>query len=121
MSTHLTDNEWKILEALWANGPMTLGPLLEALGTGWRSTTLHTYLTRMTAKGLVRADGASPRRYAAALAGRTGPARSGRSWWTGSMPVPPGSWWRPSSGRGPSPGRNGRPCGSCWTIWRCKR
>ncbi len=67
MSTHLTDNEWKILEALWANGPMTLGPLLEALGTGWRSTTLHTYLTRMTAKGLVRADGESPRRYAAAL------------------------------------------------------
>lgn len=67
MPNHLTDNEWKILDALWTSGPMTLGPLLEALGTGWRSTTLHTYLTRMTAKGLVRAEGSAPRRYAAAL------------------------------------------------------
>ena len=65
----LTDSEWKVLSALWAGGPQTLGQVLERLAgeTGWSRTTVHTYLTRMMGKDLVTADQHSPRRYAAAV------------------------------------------------------
>ena len=65
----LTDSEWKVLQALWAGDGQTLGQVLERLegDTGWSRTTAHTYLTRMMAKGLVEADGQSPRRYSAAV------------------------------------------------------
>ena len=64
----LTDREWKVMEALWQGGPQTLGEVLARLAedTGWSRTTVHTYLTRMMAKGLVAADAQSPRRYSAA-------------------------------------------------------
>ena len=67
--TRLTDSEWKVLEVLWKGGPQTLGQVLEALApeTGWSRTTVHTYLTRMMAKNLIRADGHSPKHYSAAL------------------------------------------------------
>ena len=67
----LTDSEWKVLEALWAGGPQHLGQILGALApeTGWSRTTVHTYLTRMAAKGLVSMDQSSPR-----LAARDSPA-----------------------------------------------
>lgn len=53
----LTDSEWKVMEALWQGGPQTLGEVLARLAedTGWSRTTVHTYLTRMMAKGLVAA------------------------------------------------------------------
>ena len=35
--------------------------------TGWSRTTVHTYLTRMMAKGLVDAQGQTPKHYRAAL------------------------------------------------------
>lgn len=59
----LTDSEWKVMEALWQGGPQTLGEVLARLAedTGWSRTTVHTYLTRMMAKGLVAADAQSPR------------------------------------------------------------
>ena len=65
--SRLTDSEWKVLQALWAGGAQTLGQVLERLEgeTGWSRTTVHTYLTRMMAKGLVTADGRSPKRYSA--------------------------------------------------------
>ena len=72
MRYRLTDNEWCILETLWDAGPMALGPLLGALRqgaetplSGWSRTTLHTYLTRMAAKGMICMDDGYPRRYAA--------------------------------------------------------
>ena len=67
--TRLTDSEWKVMEVLWARGGQHLGQIMEALApeTGWSRTTVHTYLTRMMAKGLVEADGDSPRRYRAAV------------------------------------------------------
>jgi len=69
MAFHLTDNEWYILEALWTSGPLTLGPLLELLApvTGWSRTTLHTYLSRMAARGVIVMDNSYPHRYSAAL------------------------------------------------------
>ena len=66
----LTDSEWLVMEALWAAGRgQHLGQLLETLSprTGWSRTTLHTYLTRMMAKGLVCCGEETPRRYAAAV------------------------------------------------------
>ena len=66
---HLTDGEWKVLDALWAGGPQTLGEVMGRLAeeTGWSRTTVHTYLTRMMAKGLVEAQGQTPRHYRAAV------------------------------------------------------
>ena len=54
----LTDNEWAILEVLWADGPCELGDLVSALVPThpWRRNTVHTYLTRMESKGLVAID-----------------------------------------------------------------
>ena len=65
----LTDGEWSVMEVLWDGGGLHLGEILEALRprTGWSRTTVHTYLTRMAAKGLVVADGGVPKRYAAAV------------------------------------------------------
>ena len=76
----LTDSEWKVLEALWAGGPQHLGQILGALApeTGWSRTTVHTYLTRMAAKGLVSMDQSSPRRYAAIPSRETCAARERR-------------------------------------------
>ena len=65
----LPDAELEVMQALWAGGPQTLGQVLKRLegDTGWSRTTVHTYLTRMMAKGLVSADDQSPRRYSAAV------------------------------------------------------
>lgn len=67
--TRLTDSEWRVMEVLWNGGGLHLGEILEALSeqTGWSRTTVHTYLTRMMAKGLVTADGGTPKRYAAVV------------------------------------------------------
>ena len=46
--------------------------------TGWSRTTVHTYLTRMAAKGLVSMDQSSPRRYAAIPSRETCAARERR-------------------------------------------
>ena len=65
----LTDSEWKVMEVLWQGDGLSLGQVLEGLSTetGWSRTTVHTYLTRMMAKGLVSADDHSPKHYRAAL------------------------------------------------------
>lgn len=66
----LNESEWYVLDALWADGPMELGRVVEALAdqTGWSRNTVHTYLTRMAAKGLVTIDKErTPHTYAAAL------------------------------------------------------
>ena len=66
----LTDSEWAVLDVLWTHGPMALGPIVDALKapTGWSRNTVHTYLTRMEAKGLVYIDREQePHLYAAAV------------------------------------------------------
>ena len=65
----LTDSEWKVMEVLWPSEGLPLGAIVDALipETGWSRTTVHTYLTRMTAKGLVHTGAESPRRYRAAV------------------------------------------------------
>ena len=65
----MTDKEWKIMEALWISGGMTLGADTEAVeqDTHWSAKTVSTYLTRMMEKGLVTAEGTKPRVYRALM------------------------------------------------------
>ena len=66
----LTDAEWSVMEALWAGESSSLGELARALYPehGWSKNTVHTYLTRMEAKGLVNIDRSSSAPYSAAVA-----------------------------------------------------
>ena len=65
----LTDAEWTVMEALWT-GSDVLGTIVDALkpSTGWSRNTVHTYLTRMEAKGMVAIDRShEPHTYTAQL------------------------------------------------------
>lgn len=65
-----TEAEWSVLETLWNQDSLVLGQIVEALKpvTGWSRNTVHTYLSRMEAKGLVRIDrDADPHRYSAGV------------------------------------------------------
>ena len=64
----LTEAEWSVMEALWAGESFSLGELTRALypAHGWSKNTVHTYLTRMEAKGLVKIDRSSTAPYSAA-------------------------------------------------------
>ena len=66
----LTEAEWSVMEALWAGKSFSLGELTRALYPehGWSKNTVHTYLTRMEAKGLVKIDRISTAPYSAAAA-----------------------------------------------------
>ena len=54
----LSEREWTVLNALWETDGAELGTVVNILlpDTGWSRNTVHTYLTRMEAKGLVRID-----------------------------------------------------------------
>ena len=55
---NLTNSEWYVLDCLWEKTPMTVMELVAALGekVGWAKSTTITNLTRMEAKGLIRAQ-----------------------------------------------------------------
>ena len=77
-----TDNEWAVMEALWAGGALELGEIARALPQqlGWSRTTLHTYLTRLAKKGAVTIDrAAAPPRYRAAVSRCPAPRPAGAS------------------------------------------
>ena len=54
----VTEAEWSVLEILWSGERFSLKEIAEPLQlqNGWSKNTVHTYLTRMEAKGLVRID-----------------------------------------------------------------
>ncbi|MBR4035256.1 MAG: BlaI/MecI/CopY family transcriptional regulator [Oscillospiraceae bacterium] len=65
----LSDSEWRVLEVLW-QGESLLGNIVDSLyeSTSWSRNTVHTYLTRMEKKGLVRIDrNAEPHKYLPAV------------------------------------------------------
>jgi len=67
---NISEREWTVLESLWEKDGAALGELVDALrgSTGWSRNTVHTYLTRMEAKGLVSIDkNTYPHIYRAAL------------------------------------------------------
>ncbi len=55
---NLSEREWLVLNALWETEGAELGVLVNELypETQWSRNTVHTYLTRMEGKGLVRID-----------------------------------------------------------------
>lgn len=56
--TNLTTSEWYVLDCLWERSPMTVMELVAILSgkVGWAKSTTITILTRMEAKGLIRAE-----------------------------------------------------------------
>lgn len=68
--SNLSEREWLVLTALWAQDGAELGEVTEQLRqrTHWSRNTVLTYLTRMERKGLVRIEKDTvPHRYRAAL------------------------------------------------------
>ena len=65
----LTEAEWSVLDILWKENEMALGEITKALEpvNGWSKNTVHTYLTRMEHKGLVKIDRAHLKPYSAAV------------------------------------------------------
>lgn len=55
---HLTDAEWKLMQALWRKSPQTMSELTKAVEdeTGWTKHTVITLLKRMNQKGAVSID-----------------------------------------------------------------
>lgn len=62
----LSDAEWAVMEVLWKEKESVLGEIVEALQSekNWNRNTVHTYLTRMEKKGLVKIErGIEPHHY----------------------------------------------------------
>lgn len=58
MTEKLFDSEAKIMEILWANGPLTAKEisLIAARTIGWNKNTTYTVIKKLEAKGFLRRD-----------------------------------------------------------------
>ncbi len=65
----LTEAEWSVLEVLWSGENFSLGEITKKLSNinGWSKNTVHTYLTRMENKGLVKINRSNNEPYSAAV------------------------------------------------------
>ena len=66
MKLNLSDSEWKLMNRLWSDAPMTITELTAAMRdeTGWSKNTVITMLSRLEAKGAVRhQEGLRAKRY----------------------------------------------------------
>ena len=54
----LSDGEWKLMNLLWEESPLTIKDMVEALkdDTGWTKATINIMLNRLSEKGAVRID-----------------------------------------------------------------
>ena len=67
MYDRISESEWALMELLW-QGEMTQPQLTERLGKKWNKNTVHTFLTRLCAKGFLEVDRErSPHVYRAAV------------------------------------------------------
>ena len=55
MNDRITESEWALMEILW-QGEMTQPQLAQRLGRKWSKNTVHTFLTRLCAKGVLEVD-----------------------------------------------------------------
>lgn len=70
MKINLSDSEWKLMNRLWDQAPLTIMELTAALReeTGWTKNTVITMLSRLEAKGAVRhEDGVRAKQYFSVL------------------------------------------------------
>ena len=60
----LSDGEWKLMNLLWDESPLTIGSMVAALkdDTAWTKATINIMLNRLADKGAVRIDAALPRK-----------------------------------------------------------
>lgn len=65
----LSGSEWAIMDILWTGEQFALKDITGALVeiNGWSRNTVHTYLKRMEAKGLVSIEKGSQKPYSAAV------------------------------------------------------
>lgn len=51
----LSDGEWKLMNLLWDENPLTIGRMVEALkhDTGWTKATVNIMLNRLASKGAI--------------------------------------------------------------------
>lgn len=66
----LSDAQWAVMEVLWSKEDLVLKEIVDRLKptTKWSRNTVHTYLTRMEKKGLVKIDKTQePHHYLAAV------------------------------------------------------
>ena len=66
MKIDLSNSEWKLMNRLWQDAPMTITELTAALkeDTGWTKNTIITMLSRLEGKGAVRhEEGQRAKRY----------------------------------------------------------
>ena len=69
-TVNLSDNEWKLMNLLWADAPRTITELVYQLkeDTGWSKHTVISMLSRLEAKGAVRhEEGASAKQFYPAI------------------------------------------------------
>lgn len=67
MRMKISESEWVLMELLW-QGEMTQPQMTEKLGGKWKKNTVHTFLSRLCAKGFVQMDRErSPHVYRAAV------------------------------------------------------
>ena len=57
----LSDGEWKLMNLLWDESPLTIGRMVKALenDTAWTKATVNVMLGRLAEKGAVRIDSSS--------------------------------------------------------------
>ena len=54
----LTDSEWRVMRALWDNGPCTLRALCDSLAdTGWSANAVISFIKRLEQKGAATVSG----------------------------------------------------------------
>ena len=60
----LSDGEWKLMNLLWDESPLTIGGMVDALrgDTAWTKATVNIMLNRLADKGAVRVDATGRRK-----------------------------------------------------------
>ena len=60
----LSDGEWKLMNLLWDESPLTIGAMVTAMrdDTAWTKATINIMLNRLTDKGAVQIDATGPRK-----------------------------------------------------------
>lgn len=60
----LSDGEWKLMNLLWDESPLTIGAMVTALrdDTAWTKATVNIMLNRLADKGAVRIDATGSRK-----------------------------------------------------------
>ena len=60
--TSLSDGEWKLMNLLWAESPLTIGRMVKSLAddTAWSKSTVNIMLRRLVEKGAVRVENTAP-------------------------------------------------------------